>query len=93
MRRISHLHHLVIAMFSCSTIAVFQNSNLSPNHSQEDNVEALATGENCGETTRYSCVKHISSNETYGKSYTQRFCGDCKEHTITKEWDTSECQN
>jgi len=55
-----------------------------------ENVEALSSAADIG-TRYYTCAKKISSNEYYGKSYTQRYCGDCKEHSVTKDWGTDNC--
>ena len=56
-----------------------------------ENVEALANGESPGNTRHYPCVIKISSNSSYGREYVERYCGDCKEHTITKSWGDDNC--
>lgn len=90
MRKIIYFSGMVV--LACYSIANTSAFNLCDGKDNvAENIEALASGELPGVGGRYSCAGKISSNENYGKVYTQRYCGDCKEHSITREWGVSNC--
>lgn len=53
------------------------------------NVEALSSGELLYSVS--SCAQKISDNDNYGRKYNQVYCGDCKEHMVTKVWGEGTC--
>lgn len=56
-----------------------------------ENIEALSSEESTGNRVFHSCKRKISAAEWHGRKYTDRYCGDCKDHEMTMAWEDANC--
>ena len=87
-------------VFSCVAIAIawsggayyFCSKKIVSNHLLLENVEALTGGDTGSVSSSHSCNKQIYFlDDNSGKNFSARYCGDCKEHIVTRVWGEDNC--